>query len=207
MKEKIKKVVFGFASIVLTVIMTSILSDPILLIYENITNGILTSITDTFYYYCARCSELEFVNYILFILANYLCIAYPTHYISDIRKPSEAERQRKIESEIKGKTSEELKELVQKSSNRLKYLKKVASAAVVLLTITQIMFLIFTAGYVYMPTQYKLSFDRQITKITPYVDSHEIDLLKSDWTLMESKEDYTAIMDRINLVIEENNLN
>jgi len=52
----------------------------------------------------------------------------------------------------------------------------------------------------------KNKFDLKIIKITPYVDTSELNMLKSDWTRMRSKDDFNDIMDQIELIVKEHNL-
>ena len=57
-----------------------------------------------------------------------------------------------------------------------------------------------------MPTIFKESFDRRIIQITPYVESGKIDLLKSNWACMETKDDYMVIAEEMHSILIENGL-
>lgn len=47
---------------------------------------------------------------------------------------------------------------------------------------------------------------QDMTMITPYTDDQTLSLLRSDWTRMESKEDYQMIYQTINEIKGENGL-
>ena len=49
-------------------------------------------------------------------------------------------------------------------------------------------------------------FSRDITKIAPYVEERDIKLLQSDWVRMRSKSDYDEIYEKINEIVETNEL-
>ena len=49
-------------------------------------------------------------------------------------------------------------------------------------------------------------FERDITQITPYVEEHEVQRLRSDWVSMRTEDDYKEIYDYISSVKSDNNL-
>lgn len=49
-------------------------------------------------------------------------------------------------------------------------------------------------------------FNRDIKMIKPYTDSKTITMLESDWTRMQSKDDYDSIYETINRIKDDNNL-
>lgn len=57
------------------------------------------------------------------------------------------------------------------------------------------------------PCIHKVAFDEAVIKITPYIEQNEVDMLKSDWTRMKTKEDYKRIDNFIDSIVEKNNLN
>ena len=60
--------------------------------------------------------------------------------------------------------------------------------------------------YGYAPCLFREKFDREITKIVPYADDDQIDMLRSKWVSMETKADYDAIWEKIVDIKQENAL-
>ena len=63
-------------------------------------------------------------------------------------------------------------------------------------------FFVFTI----MPCIANITFNRNIVLISPYVETHDIEKLKSDWLRMKTKSDYNEITNHINGIIQENHL-
>jgi len=55
----------------------------------------------------------------------------------------------------------------------------------------------------YLPHGLWNDYQRDLLKIAPYVEQQEIDMIKSDWMCMQSKEDYDEIYERINRIKNE----
>ena len=56
------------------------------------------------------------------------------------------------------------------------------------------MFFYLSAGFMVIePMNLYNKFERDVTKITPYVEEHEIQKIKSDWVCMRNKSDYEKI--------------
>lgn len=69
-----------------------------------------------------------------------------------------------------------------------------------------IIFLLNILVFAHFPYITKSKFNVNITKITPYVETKEIEMLKSDWVRMKTKDDYIKIVEKIDFIVSENNL-
>lgn len=83
-----------------------------------------------------------------------------------------------------------------------KKLKMVSISA----TIVFFVYFASVIGFKLLPNSMWWEYQRDLTKITPYIEQHELNVIKSDWVCMQTKEDYDAIYERINQVKEEHDL-
>lgn len=67
-------------------------------------------------------------------------------------------------------------------------------------------FFVFTIAFVFVPANIYKKFTRDITMITPYVETNQVAQLKSSWVLMRGYDDYKDIYSIIDKVKEMNNL-
>jgi len=74
------------------------------------------------------------------------------------------------------------------------------------ITCVAILVVLFVVVFMYMPFTERQSFNSALIRITPYVESAEIDSFRADWNLMESRGDFIQIRDRINDIHDENNI-
>lgn len=182
-----------------------ILLEPIIQIGKNLSKGIIASFVDYFYYSCSRVNGISFVSYLVFIaFAFYLARElreltklYRELFLSNRKEEAkDSENSSKVEQHCLNNTRETADETQEK-------VLKVTGGFVIVLNI---LLLCYILTYWYLPSAMNTSFDRRIIQITPYVESEEIDLLKSDWASMESKDDYDKIAEKIDFILATNGL-
>ena len=61
-------------------------------------------------------------------------------------------------------------------------------------------------AFTMLPNAMWREYQRDIIKIAPYVENKELEIIKSNWTCMQTKEDYDNIYEYINKVKKENQL-
>ncbi len=212
MKRLIKKDSLNaiWFSIVAGILLSQVF-EPIIKIGKNLGDGLIVALVDYFYYSCGQASSTSFVNYIAcFVFLFVLCpvVKNTIAIILDFRKKEDIATSSSTEvvSEESPKTLDDIIEtgikLKAKNKRKMLYLKivLVICAIILILTVCDVTI------YKYGSTIVKESFDRKITQITPYTENEKIALLKSDWVSMKSKSDYDKIEERINSILEENNL-
>jgi len=72
--------------------------------------------------------------------------------------------------------------------------------------LTATIFCSYTYYIFVFPLEVQDTFLRNIDIVTPYVEKHEVDMLKSDWARMKSKADYESIDARMMTIIDKNGL-
>ena len=204
--------------------MCELLAKPILGIITNCSNGLFKAISDYFFSCCAHAKIEVIVIYIVIILG---CIYY-FPVIKDVIlgiKDTKKEYKTYIELEEKlnnisndsskdvlvksgdNKTIEnEKKDLFEDIKNGKKQVKRFYWIYIILSALIVVYFFIFTVFNI-APCFCRMSFDEAITKITPYVEQQDIDMLKSDWVQMETQNDFNKIDTFIKDIIKKNNLN
>ena len=221
--NKIGKVAKWILGIILGYVVCELIAQPVLGIITNCSNGLFRAISDYFFRSCAHARIEVMILYIVIILGvmNYFPVVKDV--ISGIR---DTRKEYKIYVELEEKLNsigtDSLKQEVIKYDNHknkqneekdllgeIKEEKRVAKRfywlfiiCIMLIVAWVLMFVLF---YI-IPSVYRLSFDEAVTKITPYVEQCDIDILKSDWVTMENHEDFNKIEAFIDDVIEKNNL-
>ncbi|MCL2633553.1 MAG: hypothetical protein FWD34_03455 [Oscillospiraceae bacterium] len=197
-------------------------------IVSNYSGSIIDSIINHYYYRAGSVvdNELSIISFaiMLTIFAGMVLIIDSISIKNNSKKIKVSQKMNDYEkTELPhDATPEEKREIIEKRIQVLKEAKQVATDNTVsfesvkslkrkrISDITHLCFSIFFIVYTFIftliPSSQKSYFEREIIKITPYVEAHEIDMLKSDWVLMKSREDYLDIRNRINAICDEYDL-
>lgn len=97
------------------------------------------------------------------------------------------------------------KEIVNEAEKTIKDGKKIRKLLIAMVAF----FVVYFASMItfdIIPHAMWNDYQRDLIKIAPYIDQHDLDVIKSDWICMQSKEDYDKIYERINQMKEKHNL-
>lgn len=113
------------------------------------------------------------------------------------------ETEETVKSENKPKiTREDIENEAKDILKQGKKMKRMTILFIVLCVIGIVDLFVFSV----MPNIMWRAYQRDIVKIDPYVESRELEMIKSDWACMQTKEDYDNIYEYINEIKEENKL-
>lgn len=104
----------------------------------------------------------------------------------------------KPETSCKETVKEKAVAVVKKAQKYKKY--------AIALIATIVLFIALWTGFNLLPYGLWTKYQRDLIKITPYIEQHELDIIKSKWVCMQNKEDYDDIYRQINTIKEENDL-
>lgn len=193
------------------------LYEPATEISKNSSKGVISSFVDYFYSSCAEATGIEFISTLLMCaflwFALFMILYFVLKFSAQIKSKKSEKVEQSTETNLSPNNLEKYnkKEIIiikryelEKKRERLKCLQKILSIINITLWVV---FLCYTFVYRYYPVVKKEMFNRKIIQITPYVETHEIDLLKSEWVSMEGKDDYEQIEQKINDILSKNNLN
>ncbi|MCL2500420.1 MAG: hypothetical protein FWE90_08795 [Defluviitaleaceae bacterium] len=189
---------------------------PIADALRNYSGNIKNFIVDYYYIRAASIQGYDFVTYVAFIIAwiyflkifNNIFTLYKDLNKSLFNETIIQNKGLEIDHEKEfsiEKAKKELEELKRKSNLIKKEIKNKKLLIKIIMPLF-VLFFLHIAIYQYGPTLIKSSFDNAIVKITPYVESDIVNILKSDWKLMKSRSDFVNIRDRINEICDEHNL-
>lgn len=203
----------GVAQSLVASIIFLILLEPAIKIGKNFGKGIINSFIDYFYYSCARVTGIGFLSYLAF-LAFVWYVLYMLQQLfsmaSSLPKKKKATNTQNADVNTSSKSPE--KELVEtilknekikKQDSRLEKALRITSRICIFFWI---LFLCYVFIYQLWPATVNGTFNRRIVQITPYIEASEIDILKSEWVSMESKDDYDQIKVKIDNILSENDL-
>lgn len=190
-----------------------VLLEPIIKIGKNLTHGLINAFVDYFFYSCARVDGIDFICYGVFYAFLWF-VMYEIHNFSttafskkdDEKTSAGIDKNTNLEpQERKQKTEDLLLEIskLKKKEKCLKCALRIISKASI---VFWILFLCNIVIYKYAPATVNQTFNRKIIQITPYIEISELELLRSEWVSMESKDDYDRIVEKIDYVLIENNL-
>jgi hypothetical protein len=232
MKKIFKKISLkDIAQAIIATLIVVYIIQPIIDMAKYYPRNIFSSLTDFFYYCAANSSGNETILFVALVVVQLVLSISIVKYDEKTKDYSndidyilrDIEANKRIMSvisenaenagELKNKLDdienklliEGLEKLNKEQSKNTKFLK-IKNAFIIVYTILLLTLIPFTYVLMYIPSAYKNSFDIAITKITPYVESSVIDMLQSDWVRMKTKKDYIDISKRIELILEENNL-
>jgi len=171
---------------------------PIIDVAHGFSGSIFKFFLDL-YYRCAATTQQgnEFIALIAFVVL----VAFVSQQIRDIHKTYEKFKILDISEEIQANRNDNIDKIKKHNKENRKY-----RCIIYFFIAFTILYSIFITVYMYAPRATKASFDNAITKITPYTEVHEINMLRSDWVRMKSRDDYHIIRDRINLIVEKYDL-
>jgi len=194
-------------------ILINIFKQPVNDVLQNFSGNLFTFFIDLFYRFAATTSSGSFIAFSVYlsffaITFKFLCdlfvdlLSFRKQYNSmtsyDLKRANENLLLNEKEISHINSDISKVKEY-NKNTKRLNFFTIIL---IILLIILSFVFII----YEYMPVRLKNTFDNNIIKITPYVETHDIEMLKSDWVRMTSREDYINIKEQIDTIIEKNNL-
>lgn len=192
-----------------------VLLEPMIQIGKNLSKGIVDALVDYFYWSCSRVNNASFVSYVVFLAITWYIIRDFREFIKlyqDVFSPNKKKENQHSNDEIKTVGDQGLDKIVEtaieiekrsRKSKRLKAVLKVVSSFIIVL---YVIFFLYILVYWYIPAAMHAAFDREIIQLTPYLESEEIDSLKSNWVSMTSKDDYELIVKEIDSIVIENAL-
>ena len=195
-----------FQSLVASLIVIYLIQ-PTIEIGKNLGKGIIKSFFDYFFYSCARASGIDFVNYIAFnailwfafyMIDHFLSTGFPRTEKKKFTKDNEG-KNNDVNPQNSRKHPKDPKSEIERLERMLKIISTIA-------TIVWVLFLCNIIIFQYAPVVVKNTFDRRVVQVTPYIEAEEVDLLKSEWVSMESREDYVLISKKIDDILAKNNL-
>lgn len=209
-----KKHIGGIGQSLIASILFLLIFEPIIQIGKDFTSKGLIALVDYFYYSCGHASGIAFLS----TLSVYALTVFICHEIISIIKtvkaafPKGKERKkphtdsRESNSENKSDSIVVLSREIEKLERKTKTLDRIMIGLVIVSIMCYMLFFLNAVVYQCLPVLVKESFNRSITQITPYVESEQIDLLKSNWANMKSKDDYEVIQEEIDCILIENSL-
>lgn len=192
-----------------------VLLEPMIQIGKNLSKGIIGALMDYFYLSCSRVNNASFVSHIVFLAFAFYMIRDFREFIKlyqGVFSTNKKKEHQHSNDEIKTAEGRELDKIVEtaieiekknRKSKRLEVALKVVSTFMIIL---YVIFFLYILIYWYMPATMHAAFDREIIQLAPYVESEEIDSLKSDWVSMTSKNDYELIVKEIYSIAIESGL-
>lgn len=187
-----------------------ILLEPILHVGSNMLSKGGIALIDYFFYSCGHISNWHFINYVAFLCFSYYIMQCMESTLS-LYKTNTREKEKKALTSIDQKSSE-IESQTEQLNKLITTNKKLRKIEIILKVLSVIFCLIYVLIFCYViiyelaPTFCKEEFDRKIIQITPYIEKRDIDILKSKWVTMKSKDDYDIISNEINRILVENNL-
>lgn len=147
---------------------------------------------------------------ILFITVIFLTIKTILPVIKSLRKVWKARKVLKSLKQVKTNIADTHIKADKKEENDLPQDLSEITKEIVWIGIKGVLLSLFTCFWLFQVIIFPLflndTFDRYIVIVAPYTDDDTIKKLKSDWMLMETKEDYEAIDASITEILEEHNL-
>lgn len=204
----------GVMQSIVASILVIILLEPVIEIGKNLGRGIINSFVDYFFVSCAQVSGIKFVSYLAFFAFSWFAIGVIQYFLSAATSPLEKKKSVEIDQSTAANLSplnseKSLKEIraeideLKKQKTRAERILKIIS---ILFIVLWVLFLFYIVVYQYIPATVNETFSRKIVQITPYVETNEIDLLKSEWVSMKGKDDYDRIAEKIENILLENDL-
>lgn len=203
-----KDVIKAIQISIISSVICAMLVEPIIQIGKNLSKGIIVALVDYFYYSCSRVNGVSFLNSITFIVFAWYTISIlidpvkalkGTVLVSKGEKTADRQNEEQQDSSDIGKNDSEGEHANKKSRIFVKIMGWIC-------VISMILLFGYIFVYQYIPASTNVSFDRCITQITPYVEKERIDLLKSNWVSMKTKNDYEKILDEIGSILVKNGL-
>lgn len=176
-------------------------------------NSIFGILRDSMYYCAAMQSQISITNdisgvmsamFIAVALIEVILVIKLKNRIAKIEKyDREASEKKDTERDYKKERSDKIDILFASKKKRdSRFLKRL----LIFICVYFLIFFVFHVTYASIPAFMFEMFDRNITIITPYVDEHDIDILRSKWASMRTKADFDEINTYIMQVREENNI-
>lgn len=223
--KKIKELVKKYSKEILLSTIVSLLTASIIKgigwikeIAPTAGNSVLRFISNSFYSNLAKTDEFSLLT-MLFALFIGIVVVYVFNMFKEgfvatkivIKGSEKIERYEteEIETTLQESTENRKPTDDKETTNDLKDVKKMAKKLRTMLILTSIFFSIYfthiLCSYL-VPNAVYRDFQRDLTQISPYIEQQELDIIRSDWVCMQTKEDYDAIYERINQVKEEHDL-
>jgi putative exporter of polyketide antibiotics len=190
-------------------------------IYDQIKIGFTSVGASMLDLYARKCATASLENLIIIIVFTLILAAIISQIVvltidlirriheKVIKKPTKSQSKNDSLQSDNDKNAETVKNKLEKLAeetvtidkklNKIKILDLSARIFIILAGVYSLFYTIF-------PIIQHEAFDKDITQVTPYISTAEVNQLKSDWVSMESYKDYKLIDDRISEIREENNL-
>lgn len=195
---------------IVTFTICAIVIEPLLSFASDYSGTVAMLFVDLFFKNCATAKSDNILTSFAVVAITYFCMKTIDGIIGIFNSLDSIDKSKEIsdiiEDEEKTKTLESIMESQKPVPPSKDYDTKKYRKRIWLLALVSIFLVVYMVVYSIFPIFLKNSFDTDITKITPYVDSYDIDMLKSDWVRMESLNDYQNISGRIDKIVELNKL-
>lgn len=199
---------------------------PVMEIITNMGNGIIIALVNYYYFSCGHASNTGFVNtvaYIIltmgffFLIGIFSSVTYPPKHVAFSK---DEENETTISEKNANDTVTEIEDRVIEIEDRIFQMKEqienikrkqirtqrrraiLARISIVLLACWLVIILV----YEFFPLSKKEDFDRNMDLIAPYIDNIEFAHLKADWVSIETREDYVALNEKIQNIMETNDI-
>ena len=214
MRKFLKEYRPGVLQSIIASVLFLLIIEPLIHIVRGVVSKGMVALVDYFFYCCGHADGIIFLS----TIAMYAVTFFVLNTIGDMCKIlfSEIHKEKEPKKELKTQTQEEpvdsINQIVKKSielekskrlEKRLDFVVKGMSIACIILCV---LFFLNILIYQCFPVAFKVSFERRITQIIPYVEDEKIEILQSDWVCMETMEDYDALIEEIDCIREEHNL-
>ena len=208
-------------TIVLSVVASIIFAhfvDPMMNFLGEIGNRLIEIAVNYYYVSCANTTNTtftEFIVYIIFVwgIANIVTTLRP-HAFPYSKKNRDKDNIKPTDKNEKGQLSildiekkisileaeiQELESTKVQTQNKVKIVSRLMLFAI-------FCFFLWVIVFIYSPVLAKNDFDRKVIQITPYVDSIELAHLNADWVSMETRSDYLILKDKLQNIMEANDI-
>jgi len=177
-------------------------------------NSILRFISNSFYTSASEITETTLISFLVTVLLGFaiVCVINLVRIGFSVAKKTSTLSQ-KIMNNTSDKTSDTNEEHPKITDEEIKVntetivkkSKNIKTMTIILIVVYSFYFSLII-GFDIIPHRVWTEYQKDLIIIAPYIEQQELDVIKSDWVCMRTKEDYEAIYERINQVKEEHNL-
>lgn len=191
-----------------------IILDPLINLIKDVAAKGLVALVDYFFYSCGHFGSATFLCTIAILVFSTM-VAQETKEVADSYKTvvSSNEKMEKVDKKSTHQSADNAADSFAektiseyKLKQKLKLLMFVFKGLYVFLTTMYILIFLFVTVYQCFPAVINETFDKTITQITPYVKEEKIEMMRSDWVSMKTKDDFDAINEELLRIREEHDL-
>lgn len=183
-------------------------------------NSLWKFLSNSFFVSVAKTTETSLISFLFSVLIG-MAIAYVIHIVTDafksvkiliqgserlIKEMNFDNNENADNVEKEDCAEKNIGDSIQKKANIV--IKEGKRTQKILSIVVVVLFVYFGGIFAFniFPHAVWTEYQRDLIKIAPYIEQHELDTIKSDWVCMQSKEDYDDIYKRINEIKEAHDL-